>query len=365
MGGYGSSYGGMGGMGGYGSSYGGMGGMGGYGSSYGGMGGYGSSMGGYGSSMGGYGGGGYGMGGGMGMNGMGMGMGGMMGPDGQMQDPSLSQRMEQGTMATFQILSSISAFFMSFSQLVDSTFMATHSSFFAMIGVAEQLGMVRNYLGSALNIFELIRWIRTLGNRALGRETNAITTDGFRAFESNPTPGHGAPPNAAAPRGSKKPMIIFLLTVIGLPWLLTRLVRLITARQALEARSLPANHLAPLPLDPNAPASAVPTGTPLDPASLLFTRALHAYAPPATSPEELAFAQNDIIAILSSPTERAESGWWRGRTRDGRVGWVPGSYLEVLPPTGEVKSKIGKEDDERAKREMGRGPGGNGAGGVH
>ena len=91
---------------------GGMGGMGygGYGSSmYGGMGGYGSMYGG-------------------GMGGMYGGMGGMPG------DPnnpnSLTQGFTQSTQATFQIIESIVGAFGGFAQMLESTYMATHSSFF-------------------------------------------------------------------------------------------------------------------------------------------------------------------------------------------------------------------------------------------
>lgn len=41
--------------------------------------------------------------------------------------------------------------------MLESTFMATHSSFFAMIGVAEQFGALRNYLGQ---VSTARRWMR-------------------------------------------------------------------------------------------------------------------------------------------------------------------------------------------------------------
>lgn len=95
-------------MGGYGSGYGGYGAYGGFGSSYGGLGGYG--MGGYSP---------------YGMSPMGYGAAGMpgapLGPDGM----SLSQRMESGTAATFQMLQAIVGAFGGFAQMLESTFMAT------------------------------------------------------------------------------------------------------------------------------------------------------------------------------------------------------------------------------------------------
>jgi peroxin-13 len=93
-----------------------MGGYGGYGSSmYGGMGGYGSGM--------------YG---GMGGYGAGMGMGGMYGgmPGQDPNNVSLTQAFSQSTQATFQIIESIVGAASGFAQMLESTYMATHSSFF-------------------------------------------------------------------------------------------------------------------------------------------------------------------------------------------------------------------------------------------
>jgi peroxin-13 len=80
---------------------------------YGGYGGYGGGM---------YGGGMYG--------GMGGGMGGGMNPN----DPnSLTNRFSNGTAATFQMLEGIVTAFGGFAQMLESTYMATHSSFFGKI----------------------------------------------------------------------------------------------------------------------------------------------------------------------------------------------------------------------------------------
>lgn len=69
--------------------------------------------------------------GGMGMGGMGMGMGGP-----GMADPnnpeSLTNRFNMSTQATFQMLEGIVGAFGGFAQMLESTYMATHSSFFGM-----------------------------------------------------------------------------------------------------------------------------------------------------------------------------------------------------------------------------------------
>lgn len=89
-----------------------------------------SSFGGMGSMYGGGYGGMYG-----GMGGMsGMGMGGMYGGMGMPGDPnnpqSLTQSFSQSTQATFQLIENIVGAFGGFAQMLQSTYMATHSSFF-------------------------------------------------------------------------------------------------------------------------------------------------------------------------------------------------------------------------------------------
>ena len=82
-----------------------------------------------------YGGGGYGsMYGGMG--GMYGGMGGQPGMMGGVNpnDPnSLTNTFSQSTQATFQVLESLVGAFGGVAQMLESTYMATHSSFFGMI----------------------------------------------------------------------------------------------------------------------------------------------------------------------------------------------------------------------------------------
>lgn len=312
-----------GGMGGFGS-YGGYGGMGGYG--YGGYGGYGSAYGSPYSRYGGYGGMGYGgMGyGGMGYGGMGyggMGYGGFGGMGfGQPGENSLTQRMESGTQATFELISSIVATFGGFAQMLESTFMATHSSFFAMVGVADQFAHLRNYLGEVLSIFALARQIKNLYLRMMGRRpVHGIDAREFGEFKRI---------GSAKSKPSKRPLVFFFLAVIGLPYLMGKIVKLITAKQDEERARLSkqaAEAGTSLQMLQDAQGAAV-----LDPSKLTFVRARFAYN--ATDNLELSLKQNEIIAVLSKtdPQTGQESQWWRGRTRDGRIGWFPSTYVETL-----------------------------------
>jgi hypothetical protein len=127
----------------YGGVGGGYGGMNSYSSPYSRFGGMGSSMygGGYGGGMNSmYGGGMYG-GGGYGMNGM---------PGQPGQDPSLTQSFSQSTAATFQIIESIVGAASGFAQMLESTYMATHSSFFGRVSEGEDVVLTLTNLSNDL-----------------------------------------------------------------------------------------------------------------------------------------------------------------------------------------------------------------------
>ncbi|GES58871.1 peroxisomal membrane protein [Aspergillus terreus] len=299
-------------------------------SPYGGYGGYSSpysrfgTMGGMGSMYGGYGGYG-GMYGGMG------GMGGMYGGmPGDPNDPnSLTNSFGQSTQATFQMIESIVGAFGGFAQMLESTYMATHSSFFAMVSVAEQFGNLRNTLGSALGIFTIIRWFRTLIAKITGRpppaDATALTPSAFAAFmngRSSPaTLPDGSP---APPKPSKKPFFMFLIAVFGLPYLMGKLIKALARSQEEQRKQLM--------LGPNGePLQG--QNAPLDPSKLDFCRVLYDYSPESQESAgiDLAVKKGDIVAVLSKcdPMGNA-SEWWRCRARDGRVGYLPGPYLETI-----------------------------------
>lgn len=244
-----------------------------------------------------YGGGGYGSYGSYGMNGMYGGMGGMPGmgygyggPPGPFDpmNPSLTQTLEGATQHTFALLHSIVQTFGGVAQMLESTFMATHSSFFAMVGVIDQFGQLRNALGSVLGLFGLVRWMKDL---LTGRHSGSAASmrGEFREFiNGRPVQGPAGPPQ---PKASKKPLIIFLLAVLGIPYAMHKLVKVLTERQREQMAA--AGQLGPgLP--------------PLDPSQLTFARALYPFD--ASSPAELSLKENEIVAIMGKldPSTGAE-----------------------------------------------------------
>ncbi|KAJ5899915.1 hypothetical protein N7495_004659 [Penicillium taxi] len=309
---------------------GGMGGYGGYSSPY-------SRFGSMGSMYGGYG----GMGG---MGGMYGGMGGMYGgmPGQDPNDPnSLTNSFSQSTQATFQMIESIVGAFGGFAQMLESTYMATHSSFFAMISVAEQFGNLRNTLGSALGIFTLIRWFRTLIAKLTGRpppaDATALTPAAFAAFMGGRSAPVTLPDGSPAPaKPSKKPFFMFLIAVFGLPYLMTKLIRAMARSQEAEARRRQ-QLVGP---------GGEPQGASLDPSKLDFCRVMYDYTPENQDANgiDLAVKKGDVVAVLSKSDPMGNaSEWWRCRARDGRVGYLPGPYLETIQRRPAQKAITGDE----------------------
>ncbi|EEY17646.1 peroxisomal membrane protein PAS20 [Verticillium alfalfae VaMs.102] len=297
------------------NSYSRMGGYGGYGGTMGGM--YGSSMyggyGGYGGSM--YGGGMYG-----GMPGMGQ----------NPNDPnSLTNQFNNSTQATFQMLQGIVQAFGGFAQMLESTYMATHSSFFgmllllfqgrgrsianptaAMVSVAEQFGNLKDTLGSILGIFTLMRWIRTLLAKLTGRpppaDATSLTPAAFARFEGRQPIGPDGTP-LGPPKASRKPSSSSSSLPSACP-----------GEQAVQQQ--------------------------LDPSKLDYCRALYDFTPQpgnAVQGVDMEVRRGELVAVLSKSDPIGNpSEWWRCRARDGRTGYLPATYLEVIKRPGQPVAAI-------------------------
>ncbi|RPA88233.1 hypothetical protein BJ508DRAFT_410097 [Ascobolus immersus RN42] len=255
----------------------------------------------------------------------GMGMYGGMGPIDPNDPGSLMRGMESSTAATFQMIESIVGAVGGFAQMLESTFMATHSSFFAMVSVAEQFHNLRQTLGSVLGIFTLLRYFRMLVAKLTGRPMPAsakgLDSKGFADFLS------------PKPKPSRKPLFFFVAAIVGLPYLMTKLIKTLAAAEQKRAAAMNGG--------------VVPGAAPaVDPASLEFARAKWDYKPDGNGQGvDLEVAKGDLVAILGK-TGEGDQQWWRCRARDGRVGYLPGGWLEVITRKPRVAGAIeGKEQE--------------------
>jgi peroxin-13 len=228
--------------------------------------------------------------------------------------PSLASGTQQGFALLHAVVQTVSGV----AQMLESTFMATHASFTALVGVAEHFAHLRDALGSVLGLFGLLNWLRDL---IRGRRHAGPLQREFQHFASGQPP----PP----PPASKKPLLMFLAAALGVPWALSRLVRLLAERS--QQNALP----------------------PLAPSDLTFARAIHAFNP--QSPAELALQPETLVAITGRLDPRTgaevdprvplvdengkeiEAEWWKGRTRDGREGWFPSRWVQILERRDQTK----------------------------
>jgi len=172
------------------------------------------------------------------------------------------------------------------------------------MSLIDHFGNLRSTIGGILLSIPLVRLVRSLIAKLLGRPPPSnITAESFARFEAR---------TSGEPKPSKKPLILFILAVFGLPYLMGKLIKALAEKQAIE-------HAAP-----NAEIA-------VDPKNLDFYRALYDFVPQEPN-VELPLKTGDIVAIL----QKFDAGWWKARKRDGSVGFVPGNYLDILPRREEV-----------------------------
>lgn len=195
-----------------------------------------------------------------------------------------------------------------------------------MISVAEQFGRLRETLGSILGIFTFLRWARTLVAKVTGRplpaDAGALNVGSFARFEGRPgQSGAAGGPGGLAdrPRASRKPLIFFILAAFGLPYLMNKMIRGLAASQESEQQR-------------RAMATAAANGPVVNPSTLEFCRVAFDYTPEtANQGQDLAVRKGDLVAVLSKQDPFGNAiDWWHCRTRDGRLGYLPSSYLEAI-----------------------------------
>jgi len=206
-----------------------------------------------------------------------------------------------------------------------------------MVSVAEQFGNLRNTLGSILGIFTVLRWLRTLFAKITGRpppaDATSLTPRDFAKFQGQKLLPDGT--LVTPPRPSKKPFLFFMAAAFGLPYLMGKLIKSLQASQEEQQRRMAASQIGP---------DGQPVLQVIDPANLEFCRVLYDFTPEsgaAVQGVDLAVKKGDLVAVLSKSDPMGNaSDWWRCRARDGRMGYLPGVYLEVARRPGQPIAQI-------------------------
>ena len=197
--------------------------------------------------------------------------------------------------------------------------------------MAEQLGNLRQTLGSILGIYTIMRWMRTLLAKLTGRpppaDATALTPTNFSSFLSGGSAPATLPDGSPAPpRASKKPFIMFALAVFGLPYLMGKLIRAMAKSQQEEQRRQQESMGLTSTTGPNG------EQIPIDPRKLDFCRVTWDYTPAQNlGGMDLEVKKGDLVAVLSKTDPMGNaSDWWRCRARDGKMGYLPRPYLEPI-----------------------------------
>lgn len=200
-------------------SYGGLGAFGSYGSPFS-M--YGSGYSGYGCSLPGY---------------SRFGMSGYGGGYGQPNDNDFVRMAEESSRQAFQSIESIVQAFASVSMMLESTYFAVHSSFRAVLGVADHFSRLKGQMTqmfSALAVIKYLNWfIRRILYLLSLSENDPNEEDAWRRSSSS-TNGFLTPESVVESltkperKKSSWPILIFFSVVFGTPWLIWKLLTSLT-----------------------------------------------------------------------------------------------------------------------------------------
>lgn len=185
-----------------------------------------------------------------------------------------------------------------------------------------------------------MRWLRTLFAKITGRpppaDATSLTPLDFAKFQGRKTLPDGTPVNPARP--SKKPFLFFIAAAFGLPYLMGKLIKSLAASQEAEQRRLAESGVMQIGPD------GQPIPAPIDPAKLDFCRVLYDFTPESGASVQgidLEVKKGDLVAVLSKSDPMGNpSEWWRCRARDGRLGYLPGVYLEAVRRPGQAVGEI-------------------------
>jgi len=92
-------------------------------------------------------------------------------------------------------------------------------------------------------------------------------------------------------------------------------------------------------------------GQPIDPSKLEFCKVLYDFTPNANMQGmDLTVKKGDLVAILSKTDPMGNaSEWWRCRSREGGMGYLPGIYLEPIQRKPQAQITSGSPASSRAQ----------------
>ena len=235
------------------------------------------------------------------------------------------QNMTESTQATFQLIESLVGAFTGFAQMLESTYLATHNSFFTMVSVAEQFRYLREMVGSFFGLFALMKFLKKIlhiiskgkvglpstntdnsskGSSSSSSDDQNKLTEEFDEvkFRNKQTEDNGRKKSM-----SLKHVFLFITVVFGFPLLLERSISILHKRRSIIYQSRPIKSF-----------------------KQELARAIYDFIP--ENPRiEIALKKNDLMTVISKMNPQGkESEWWKVKTRENKIGYVPYNYIQML-----------------------------------
>lgn len=219
--------------------------------------------------------------------------------------------MEHKSRPIFEVMEKLTMTCNGLAHTLESTLMATHSGFNALLQLTHQFRTIRHSISHVFGVLSLLRWLKSkiLGSRV---KASTLTRFSIKEFE---TYNHR--------NNSMTPWIVMLAVSVGVPIIM----------QLHQQQATKVNHKNTLSTSTAAKTVAPATPTVARPTKLDFARALYSFQ--AESANELTLRPNDLIAILS----KEDADWWQGRLKNGKIGYFPANHVEIIEKNIEIPAK--------------------------
>ncbi|KAI7902193.1 uncharacterized protein BX663DRAFT_561767 [Cokeromyces recurvatus] len=186
---------------------------------------------------------------------------------------------------------------------LETTLVATHSGINAILQLTNRCHSLAHIFG----LFSFLRWIKqrllSLQNGGKVHRTSLFSIQEFQKYQHNTS------------STTKVSFVLFIVLTLA-PFALHLIS---TYQQKMEKKEERKKKIRGKSVK-------------IDPKKLDFARALYPFR--AESQNELSLQPNDLIAILS----KEDPHWWRGRLKNGRMGYFPANHVEIIVKHATVPS---------------------------
>ncbi|KAK4517106.1 Rad2 nuclease [Mucor velutinosus] len=219
--------------------------------------------------------------------------------------------MERKSRPLFEAMEKLTLTCNGLAHTLESTLMATHSGFNALLQLTHQFRTIRHSVGHVFGVLSLLRWLKSkiLGSRV---KSSTLAKFSIKEFESY---SHKS--------NSITPWMIVLVVSIGVPMIM----------QLHQKQVADVEQKNTLSTGTTVKAEAAAALTASKPTKLDFARALYSFQ--AESSNELTLRPNDLIAILS----KEDADWWQGRLKNGKIGYFPANHVEIIEKNIEIPTR--------------------------